>query len=73
MTNMTRDHIKSPYVRKMMAEELLAIRKLNIKFHPDPLVIHWMMVEADSIYHRIDMRIRSGELSIALDTKQGEW
>lgn len=53
-----------------MAEELLAIRKLNARFHPDPLIIHWMMVEADTIYHRIDMRIRSGELVIQHDSLQ---
>ena len=65
---MTRNHIQSPYARKMMAEELLAIRKLKIKFRPDSPIIYWMIVEADTIYHRIDMRIRSGELIVYSNT-----
>jgi|WetSurMetagenome_2_1015567.scaffolds.fasta_scaffold207759_2 hypothetical protein len=68
---MTHRGITNPYLRKMLAGELVGIRNFRRKSGIDPKIIHWMRCTADTCFDRINLHVDKWGVGILTGESEG--
>lgn len=67
----TRHGVYIPYLRSLMADELLGVRHYCNKYKADQEVRHWMVYEVHNCFGRMDQHIRKFGLGILTGECEG--
>lgn len=75
MNNVTGTHrdIQTPYLRKMLAGELVGIRNFKRRSGTSADVILWMRIVADTCFGRMDLHYRKWGVGILTGESGGAW